>query len=266
MTLDHDQDFPAETKASLHANRVLGITLYGMHPLDVGETQAHWRSHLAQVHHHDGLLAMVLTTITAGFANLGWRLTFGPPSALLPGVALVATGFATAILAVVSPSSALPNIAVTVAALTLGMVLVRHPRVQPRIPLAIGCALVVPVLLAYAASIAADIWQPSDWFIVAGCATIAVGCGIVALGAIGLVPLQGGRSWGFGLCAVGAGSIAVAELEWLLRSSGFGYFVARLIAAIGMLAIAFTAWRIREVDQSPEPEFTIESLVSESDA
>ena len=268
MTAPTDRAFPEETKASTMACRLLSVTLYGMHPWEAGETQLHWRGHLAHVHHESGLVGLVLATVTSGFANLGWRLWFGPPSALLPGVALVATGIATAIMAVVGAGNPLPNIAVTIAAVTLGSVLVKHPRVQPRVPLAIGCALVVPVLLAYAVSIAIDIWQPSDWFIVAGSTIIAVGCGLVCLGASGLraVDLQVGRSWGFGLCAVGAGSIAVAELDWILRSSGFGYFVARSIAAIGMLAIAFTAWRIREVDQTPEQDFDLDALLDEANA
>ena len=226
---------------------------------EAGEQLALWEGHLELVRRDHGMLRTVAEAVWSSVAHLGWRITLGPPSAFLPGVALLTTGVGSGALAVLRPDEWAQNLAVLVAALFLGFVLVRHPRVQPRWQLAVGTALCVPVLLAYSIAIAADIWTPSDWFIVLGTAIIAVGMAIVSMGAspLRLMPLQTGRSWGFGLASLGAGSIAVAELDWLLRWSGLGLFIAKLLAALGTLSIAFTAWRIREIPQQPESWFDV---------
>ncbi|NNE96050.1 MAG: hypothetical protein HKN24_08470, partial [Acidimicrobiales bacterium] len=115
----------------------------------------------------------------------------------------------------------------------------------------------VPILAAYAISIALDIWAFGDWFIVLGVGVIAGGLAVLATGASPLraIDHQAGREWGFGLCAIGAGSIAAANLAWLLQWSDPVFALGKLLSAVGMLAVAMTVWRIREIDQEEGDPF-----------
>ncbi len=225
------------------------------------ETLAAWEYHLEFVRVDHGRVAVFHEALRSGSRQIGWRLVRGGPSALLPGVALLLAGLGTFLLTLspVNRSQLIGNGLITFASVFLGTVLVRHPRVQPRTPLGIGCALSSVALAYYSISVALDIWHRSDWLIVIGAALISIGCGTVAAGTIPRMSASNEfcRTWGFGICAFGAGAIAAAEIAWLLDWAGILVFFAKSLAALATLAFAFTAWRIREVPQIAERDYEI---------
>lgn len=246
------------------ACRLLRFTVHGMPSAEAGQALELWRTHLLHQRADEGRSAVIVSVLHSSLAHIGWRVLFGPPSAVLPGMATIVVGVAAGILAALGSESAIGNGFVSAVLLVLGAVLVRHPRRQPRRTLAIATALPVPVLAASSYSIASDLGTASDWFLVAGSGTVAVGCLLVSLGATSLAVVHFGaaRQWGFIAVAVGAGSIAVAELDWLLRWWGSDLMIPKSLGAAGTLAVAFTAWRIGEVPQDPEETFAFAKLES----
>ena len=256
-----NSEFPVQTRLVAALLTPMQLSLHGMPERDRTEHLEHWRGHLSLLHADRGSIRVVNEFVRSTAVHLAWRVTFGPPSAFLPGAAILLAGVAMAVLAF-SAVDLIANTVASTAALFLGAILVRHPRVQPRGVLAIATLLSAVVCALYSIAIASDIWSPTDWFIVAGTGLMSIGMTLVGLGAspLELVELQVGRAWGFGIGAFGAGSIAVAELDWLRQGGGTSMLIGRGLTAVAVLAMAFTMWRIREVPQDPTAPFRIEAV------
>lgn len=254
-------EYPARSRIVYVLRPFHQTLLHGLPNYHRVETLAAWEYHLEFVRIERGRAAVIYEALRSASRQIGWRVVRGGPSALLPGAALLLAGLGTFLLTLspVNRSHLIGNGLISLASLFLGTVLVTHPRVQPRTPLGIGCALSSVALAYYSISVAMDIWYRSDWLIVIGAALISIGCGTVAAGAIPRMrhSSESCRTWGFGTSAFGAGAIAAAEISWLLDWAGILVFSAKSLAALATLAIAFTAWRIREVPQVAEGDYEI---------